>query len=426
MTERSKRPLSRRLFVAAGCLTLVAGCGSEPSDPGRESYSEWDSAGVSVHATPALEAFAPLAWTVDPNPSLTLGEEGSPSGFFGSIQGIRLLADGHFLVLDGLQHDLRLFGAAGQELARAGGTGQGPGEFLGPALVPSVSRDSVVVFDMINLRLHTFAADLGAGRAIPVRGWDHGRVAPLGATGPLLLRDRVEYNGGGLEAAMTTEGPVRERRTWFWYDPVEDVELDIESTEAVRWVSHPAPDPNNRIAGLFTLSRIPLAPTPVAAVHAKGAYLASGMEYDIRDRTLEGELRRILRVAAAPDATRATMVEQDPRFDAETAPHTEPFIPSSLPTFAGLLVDDTGWVWAQLYDPDPATPARWVVFDESGRARGTVQTPAGLEVQSIGADRIYGIGRGPLGAEFVQVHRLNRATDVSMAPSTSHHLASPG
>lgn len=401
-----------RGVVAAFGLALLAACGGDDAGAGMAGYSVRDSAGVEVHTTPASEAFAPLGWTVDPIPELVLGEENSPGGYFGSIEGVRTLDEGRLLVLDGLQHDLRLFDGTGRILARFGGTGQGPDEFLGPSLVSTAERDSVIIFDRFNLRLTVLSTDLGESRTMPVPDWQYGRVAPLGAVGTVLLRARALFNGTPLDAAMTSEGPVRELRTWFWYDPAHDTEADFAAIEAVRWVTHPAIDPANRIPGFFTLSRVPLAPTAIAVPHGAGAFLASGTDYDVRDYGVEGGVRRIFRVEAQPRPTTTEAVEQDEWYDAEVKAYTDPLVPQLLPTFTGLLVDSEGWLWVRLYDSEPDVHDKWVVFDRHGRAQGTVETPAGLDVRAIEVDRIVGVGTGELGEEFVRVHQLRRSAAV--------------
>jgi hypothetical protein len=50
-----------------------------------------------------------------------------------------------------------------------------------------------------------------------------------------------------------------------------------------------------------------------------------------------------------------------------------------------------------------------MVFDTDGRARGTVRTPYGLEVQEIGDTTIIGVWQNELGVEHVRLHLLHRS-----------------
>lgn len=79
-----------------------------------------------------------------------------------------------------------------------------------------------------------------------------------------------------------------------------------------------------------------------------------------------------------------------------------------MPAFVSLHVDDVGWIWAQLHDWDTRLPARWMVFDADGRARGTVSLPAGLTVHDIRERYILGVRVDELGVEYVQRHALDR------------------
>jgi len=83
-----------------------------------------------------------------------------------------------------------------------------------------------------------------------------------------------------------------------------------------------------------------------------------------------------------------------------------------LPAFASLRADALGWLWAEVFEPDPVehrdVPRTWILFDPEGRARGTVSTPPGLEVIEVGADYVLGLWTSDLDVEQVRRHRLHR------------------
>jgi hypothetical protein len=101
-------------------------------------------------------------------------------------------------------------------------------------------------------------------------------------------------------------------------------------------------------------------------------------------------------------------------------------IPETLPAFRSLKVDAMGWLWAELYEWDPTLPPKWMVFDLDGRARGTLTTPKGLVVESIGADYILGIWIDDLGIEFVRRYALNRGVVLGPSPTETSSRAKKG
>ncbi len=86
-------------------------------------------------------------------------------------------------------------------------------------------------------------------------------------------------------------------------------------------------------------------------------------------------------------------------------------IPDSLPAFRSIRVDQEGWVWAELYTWDTTKPLSWMIFDPSGQAQGVLETPPGIEVQSIGYDFVLGVSRDEFGVESVHRYRLQRGAE---------------
>jgi len=78
------------------------------------------------------------------------------------------------------------------------------------------------------------------------------------------------------------------------------------------------------------------------------------------------------------------------------------------PAFRALRVDALGWTWAKRYRVNEELPAEWVVFDPSGRARGVMSVPSGLQVHDIGEDFVLGVAVDTLGVPYVRRHSLDR------------------
>ena len=81
-----------------------------------------------------------------------------------------------------------------------------------------------------------------------------------------------------------------------------------------------------------------------------------------------------------------------------------------LPATSDLKVDGLGNVWVGRYHHSwlRLPTEQWEVFDTAGVWLGSVDTPPGLEVHSIGVDQIIGVVKDELDVPFVQVHRLDR------------------
>ena len=79
-----------------------------------------------------------------------------------------------------------------------------------------------------------------------------------------------------------------------------------------------------------------------------------------------------------------------------------------LPATSDIKVDALGNVWVGHYHYSWLLTEQWEVFDPAGVWLGSVETPPGLKVHSIGLDQIIGVAKDELGVPFVQVHRLDR------------------
>jgi hypothetical protein len=82
--------------------------------------------------------------------------------------------------------------------------------------------------------------------------------------------------------------------------------------------------------------------------------------------------------------------------------------PEEFPSFAQLVRDDHGRIWARRYWTPPDTREEWLVFDD-GRWIGTLASPIGFRVMDIRGDRLAGIWQDSLGVEYVRVYRYRVA-----------------
>jgi hypothetical protein len=422
-TAEAPMAIRRTMSITLPCAVIALACGCAAGDTDSSpvrSFSQMDSAGVTIHVTPEVEAFAPLGWEVDTVPEFALGADDSSSLYFMRIDRAVIQPEGELVVLDANQHLLLRFDEEGRELARRGRPGRGPGEFLQPSLLPATHADSVVVFEFLNLRIQSFAPDLANDRVQLVENDRDGRVRPLGLVGDRWLRLRQMWNdkGPNLEAAMFDEGPVAEVQHYFLYDPASGAERPLSTFDVVRVFQNDTYRDRGPMGHLPSI-QVPHFAVPAWVIGSDAVHFTNGRAFDVRSYDSNGRLVRVLRVDARPEPWSEGLVEawvrnqwrvpQGQAIDPDLlAWHHEAPLPDALPAFRSLVEDSEGWLWARIYGWDPTEPVHWVLFDPEGRARGTVATPPGLEVHSVSVDRLVGIRRSDFGAETLESYRLRR------------------
>jgi hypothetical protein len=172
------------------------------------------------------------------------------------------------------------------------------------------------------------------------------------------------------------------------------------------------------LAGIPTELGVPFTTGPSAAVGGEGFFVTGGSAPDVRAFDNSGRLVRIFRVGETP--RRVTAEDVDGAIDALVSQfittarsearrvYDQMNIPSHWPTFQSVRVDHLGWIWVELYRPPHHLTPRWMVFDSSGVARGTVDLPPRLEVHDIGPDYVLGRWLDELRVEYVRRYRLDR------------------
>lgn len=334
---------------------------------------------------------------------MALGTGSDPDEQFFRIGGVQGFPDGSILVVDGGNRELRFFDSEGRLIRNVGGKGEGPGEFLEPALVQRVETDSLLLWDTGLRRLQLFSEDGLANRTVPLAGWPRGAGAkpPVGALRDRLLIQRTRVMTPSM---FRTPGASVDSVSFVWLDPeTGDTTLFFARTFPFYF----ADPPNLYLVAL----RIP----PPGTVAEGGVLITGGTGPEVRRYGLDGKPLQILRI----DTPDRPVTEEDLRaFVASqvTPEYVEEFLavnrtmplPEFLPWFDELQVDEQGWVWAAIYQPDQSGPREWVLFDTDGRARGKVATPVGLDVQWIGRDRVLGVWTDELGVEYVHAYGLTR------------------
>ena len=378
---------------------------------------ERDSAGVLVATTLGTRARASIGWLVDTFPEYRIGElEGDEPYLFTSIEGVQQLSDGRIVVLDGTSCELRFFSTGGVFVEHRGGRGEGPGEFHPEAsqcvLVPSPGNDSLRAFDGSRL---SFFDDHGRFSNRLMASWDGERVQRVhGVAGERVLVERRFF-------PMLNENP-RSRRSGMSPEPTTSdfALLDLETWVPV-WEGF---FPGVHEFRVLPDSRywLPFDILPDAVLGRDGVYLTLGENQgpEILEYDMSGRLRRVIRLAEAlvapssEDINKLVEFELAPydmtikeRFsDVRKRAYREMPLPEIMPVFSRLLVDEVGWLWAELYRFDIRQPVRWLVFGPNGEGLGSVDMPPDLDVWQIGHDFVLGVWEDELGVEYVRRHAL--------------------
>ncbi len=394
------KKLARLAPTAAAFILALSAC--QGAEEGRGPVATmFDSAGIDIALTPASVADAPTGWTVGRTPDLILGDGDGGNEEFYRIAGVRQVPDGRIAVLDRGSSSVRFFDTAGTWLETVGRDGEGPGEYALPTLVPAPASDSLMIWDAALRRITVVRVEDTSDPGIVTPASWVAAVSPEGIVegGEALLRD------GTPLVLPIPPGLHRDTVAYVWLHfgeggearPIERFPraslFNVVSTGSTRGFG------------------VPFAAMPSATVRESEAWITSGEAPEVRVYDLDGRLIRIGRVDRDPMPVTEEMREQyiaarpNQAEVIDDMPRRE-----TVPAFTSLLVDDLGLVWASWYVWDPARPTTWTVFDPDGRALGTVETPAGFDVQQIGADFMLGLARTELDVEQVRRYRLDRAS----------------
>jgi hypothetical protein len=410
---------SGRIFAWLTAPLLFVACGSsdqnggEPFDP-NTAFSERDSLGIPIRTTEFAVAMLPLGWTVEGSPTQQIGPADGEG--FVRIVGVVAIEGGPVAVLDADLLRLFLYDESGRQVARSGGTGEGPGEFGERGRSPTVvaapeMADSVMIYDYGLRRVTRFSIESGAFGGSERIELPEGVSEILGSVGKhILTRERTPFTPEDYQQS----GPRESGMSYSWID-LATSEHSILGTWRVS-LDYRIPPGDISSGPLGLRGNIPLATRPMAVLSSEGPIVSSGSSIEFRRFDLDGRLAAISRLdaprrpitAAARRGLRdlwlvgaRDSVQSGRIFDAIP-------LPDSMPAVTNLQVDIDGWVWVELPEWDPHVAPTWVVFDGEGRARGSVTVPPGLELQWIGRESILGVWTDELGRQFVRRHALLR------------------
>lgn len=358
-------------------------------------------------------------WRLSPRPVFIVGGvDAPPSELFSRIVGALRLGDGRFVVADGDELRLSLYGFDDELLATLGRPGDGPGEFRRIAGLWNPGGDTIAVWDSRAQRITHLLPDGTVIRTDRPRiGRAGGSVAGgvldtfLGAMedGRILLSWLVLTNPG-------SEKVLQDRMIFGLFDSNGQFQTLLGSEPGMfRTFS-------DRGSGPFVFSPFPWA----AVVRDTLAYTNGDGRIAFFDPLApeEGEVRAVtLKVeqVSLPDAWEAldaALAQADVPGPLMALAHATDRSLGTVPHHARMFADDRGRLWLKEYDP--ATDAiplrggrfvaggRWLIYETDGNPVAYVRIPDDVAPLAVDGDNLLSIVRDELDVERFAVYTIIR------------------
>lgn len=351
-------------------------------------------------------------WRVAEQPDLTIGGADAEGEFaLFQVASTFRLADDRIVVADGGSKMLKFFDSTGELVGTAGGPGEGPGEFRRLENLSLLQGDTLVVWDLWQARVTTFAPNGQATRSTRI-GTTSGSPA-----GNII---GVFDDGSFLARAFITIGddpPSGLRR-----DPSPLLHLAPDGTLADSLDAVPGGEAFYQpIDGGFSVYLPPFARSTELVAAGNYLYLGDTGRPEIRVQRPDGSPVRLIRWAEPGRPVTATDAAQARRWILERndsefrRPHVERMLrevplPERMPAFFHILVDSEAHLWVAEYrTPWDEGDIEWLVFADNGRMVARVYLPELFRPTHIGTDFILGIATDEFDVEQVRLYRLERS-----------------
>jgi hypothetical protein len=379
-----------------------------------------DSAGIRIVENLDVGWQDGAAWTVAQTPALDLGGVDAEAAHqFHMMMGAATLTDGRIVVANAGTQELRWFDGAGTLVARAGGEGQGPGEFTGLTSIGLLPGDSVIAYDGRQRRFSVFDASGAFVRSAPFDGDERpGMRFPVFMG--MLNGGSFVMVGRDLQTEGMTEGPVVAAMPVYVYGSDGEARDSLGTFHG--WEALVTIRRSGEVVGMSIGDRPYGRSTTVTSV-GDGIVVGTPDAYEFEVYAPDGALRTIVRLARpnAPltstdiDAYVASQMEDDAD-DNLLREHrrlaTEIDFPDTKPAYASAIRGDVeGNVWVpgfSIEDGEEQHPPLWAVFDRDGRFLGELAMPRRLRVREIGADYVLGVWRDDFDVEHLRRYALTK------------------
>ncbi|HSJ23806.1 MAG TPA: 6-bladed beta-propeller [Longimicrobiales bacterium] len=389
--------------VVLGTLGLAA-CGAIDAD--RQDAAFADHADVRIVTTPETILDQIPVVTLDAPPSLIVGSAlGSDEQLLHRIAGVARLPNGHIVVANGGNTDVRWYDSSGRFVRSAGRFGSGPGEFASFMLtLQTLDPDTLIIHDMVAGRMTYFAFDgeLLGTRSLPDRL--SGFVGLVAGNRAVVAAPETETR------TVPSLGTVH--RPFF----VRTIDLDTGAPDTIVELEA-APELWHQRGERIIISRVPFTVYPAVAAGESRIAIVDGRSYEVRLYDGDGHLSAIHRLGLDPSPVRpgeyreAVEAEINAGPEADHADLARLFrsapMPQTVPTFDAVMLDARGSVWAGHYPAPRDTFKTWTVFDSSGDAIFRVRTPIGLRLRHVTDDLLLGTYIDDSGVEYVHGYKLD-------------------
>ena len=386
-------------------LSLVA-CRTDA--PERRGPTVRDSAGIRI-----VENTTPLwqegeEWRMSEEPVVDIGGGDTEEEHLFQVVGATRLADGRVAVANAGSHELRFYSESGVFLHAAGGQGDGPGEFQRLLWLQRYAGDSLVTFDIGQLRISFFDAAGKLARTVNLRATEE-VAAPIA---------RGMFSDGSFLAvaavrlpAQPTSGTTRPPAAIYWYSTSGDSSLHVGTYPSLEsFVQVRADGRYGRASPFF-------GRTSRFVVHNSSIYAGDNAHYEVHVLGPRGALMTIIRKEHDPipvtpadieavHEDRLRQYDDDQTRDVMERWYREIPEPDEFPAFSSFNVDDQGGLWIRRYDRPGDDVPKWDVFDAEGQWLGTLTMPPGFEPLDIGSDYVLGLWRDADDVEHVRMYEL--------------------
>lgn len=407
-----QRAMAGGRLLSIACLAHVAGCGD---DPATTTAVVFDSAGITIAASPADVLSDLRLWRLAEPPRIVIGNRAEDRDHpFSHVVGAALLSDGTILVGDAGSGELRLFDAAGRVLRRFEDEDDGPVE---PRLLSAIAvlpGDTIVSSVSPQGRVSRFTAGgvpLGSARLGQSRPALVTEILPDGS----ILFDLYDrgYEADVETWAVSGTSPLFRPRGWLVRAFPDGRRHTLREIRGPQWFKTGEP---GRV--LWYAPR-PFSATSVVAVAGSRIYFGDPERAEIEVLSLGGELRGLVRweeeAVPVTDADRvraretalASLREPERRVQLEAWLDDVPF-PAYKPAFSRLFADRAGRLWIQVPARAGARDDRWIVFDVDGHSLASLEPPAGSRFLDAGEDFALLVSKDSGDRVLVKLYRLEK------------------
>ena len=386
-------------------IVLVAlwACGSDGN--GFATASVRDSAGIRIVENPAQTPI--FEWHVDDQPLADIGgiEADAYHSVF-RVSSIARLSDETIVIANSGTSEVRYFDREGSFLHAVGGEGQGPGEFQGLIWLASFADDSIITYDIRQLRFSVFTRHgtfVRSFRFLTNDAVAFARVIGMYDDGSFLALGFADTRGERPSGLQRYGAPL-------YHISNEGHLLSDLGVFPGNEAYYKAFD------GGFGLYELFFPKMTYRFVRGNDLMVASNDAYEIKRYTQDGTLTEVIRRNADPvrvsdshlRIARERMLEDASEERRQVLESTLLEMPVSevFPAYSLVRGDDLGNVWVQEYPIPGEESDRWDVFNPDGELLGSVALPSGLDPKHIGSDFVAGVWRDDLDIEHVQLYGL--------------------